>query len=224
MIHRASTSHSTAVVPSSKSLPVLQLSPGGAAPQWRGAPCRHGRTPPGLIIPPNCTPFAPNIGTAPSCTRARTHAPTHTHTLPSPPHCFLLEPLVYVVHTTMRVTTQTGCLVYFCRPAPASTPIFLTCTRLSPTQVDDACAAGCAVGWLARRLADRPVLSRLACFVPGLACSQDPSCSLPRLAQAIISLRSRNLGTELPYGSGMAYGRCDRVLDSIYPPAHTSPG
>lgn len=78
-------------------------------------------------------------------------------------------------------------------------------------------------------------MNALHCVVlPCLSCprlefprSKDPSCSLSRLAQAAIFYFSRlqNLGTELPYGSGMAYGRCDRVLDSIYPPSpHTSPG
>lgn len=97
---------------------VCSLSPGWswAPPQWRGAPCRHSRTPPGLI-PPNCTP--------PLASQHYIvhHHSLHARTLPSPPHCFLLEPLVYVVHTTMRVTTQTDCLVYFCRPASASTSV-----------------------------------------------------------------------------------------------------
>lgn len=50
-----STSHLTAVVPSSKSLcqPAVS-SPGGAPPppKWRGAPCPHGKTPTPRLLEP----------------------------------------------------------------------------------------------------------------------------------------------------------------------------
>lgn len=81
----------------------------------------------------------------------------------------------------------------------------------------DGCPAGCAVCWDSAFVL--PVLSRAGLVRRTLLAARR---RLP--TKAVISMRSRNLGTELPYGSGMAYGRCDRVLDSIYPPSHTSPG
>lgn len=147
---------------------------GCTLPSWQDSP---------RLMPPKRTPLLPTLL---HCTIQRAHTPCL-----SPPCCFLLEPLVYVVHTTMRVTTQMDCLVYFCRPASAST--FLPhLQRLRPTPKWMASRLGCAVGWLAGWLADCPVCAVLSCLsrAPRLdLCvrSKDPSCSLPRLAQAAIS-------------------------------------
>lgn len=236
VIHpRASTSHtrwSSSQVPS---LPVCSLSPPGGAgpPQWRGAPCRHSRTPPGLI-PPNYTPSS-GFPTLTLCTTISLHA--RTHPAISAPLLPSRTPSLRGTHDNARHHTDglpclflSACIRLHLSPSPAT---------LSPNQVDDTagCPAGCAVDgadwwacWVAECECPAGDSSCLACPVQGSnSCAARTLLAAcrgwPRQLFSIFFPRLQNLGPELPYGSGMAYGRCDRVLDSIYPPSpHTSPG
>lgn len=75
--------------------------------------------------------------------------------------------------------------------------------------------SGWLSGWLCGGLAGwLTALCRFpARVVPRLdLCEQQgPFLQLAAAGPGSYLLRTRNLGTELPYGSGMAYGRCDRV-------------
>lgn len=176
------------VVPGSKSAQPARLPPVELLPQWRGAPCRHGRTPP------------PKLLNALLCSQHYMTLHRSAHTLLSPPHCFLLEPLVYVVHTNKaRHHADGGCLVYSCRRASASTSP--TCSRSVPS--------GWLEGWLYS-----------AALPQGLTLAAGPFLQLAAARPGSYFSKGgglRNLATELPYGSSMAYGRCDRVLLQYLP-------
>lgn len=86
--------------------------------------------------------------------------------------------------------------------------------------------AGKQAGWLAvLGLVPCPVLSCSVLSIYGLDCRAGPFLQLAAAGPVSYFARLRNLGTELPYGSSMAYGRCGMVpLQHLPTSPQQSPG